>query len=510
MKARLYSITKAVLILTLIFAVSCNKDENKNPSCEIISPTDNQEIVKGQTVHITVDASDGDGTVEEVQFSVDETGIGSSVSFPYSFPWTTLNESIGTRIIKIKCLDNDGGSSEDQVSINLIDAGGPPVANFSSANPCGLVPHTVSFADESANYPISWLWYFGDGGISTEQNPSYTYQSPGDYTVSLMVTNLLGTDELEKVGFVRISNGEPAANFTSDLVQGVVPLSVSFSDISSFDPTNWFWDFGDGNTSTERNPIHIYTIEGDYTVSLIAENAHGTDTIKKSGFIIAEPFMVSDYDGNVYSTIIIGNQTWMKENLYTTHYSDGTPIPHISDNTEWAALEDNFSDKAYCYYNNDAGSAYGVLYTFGAVLNGENPSGENPSGVQGICPTGWHLPSDNEWKQLEIFLGMSESTADLDDFRGTDEGGKLKGSGTSHWESPNTGATNLSNFTALPGGTRHTDGLFYHIKLLGYWWSSTSEIEGSGVIRELHYSSSKVGRFSNYSSGGLSVRCVKD
>ncbi|MCF8374158.1 MAG: PKD domain-containing protein [Bacteroidales bacterium] len=509
MKANLFSITKLSAFLILTLVLGCRKDENNNPKCEIISPSENQEIVKGLVFLITVDVSDNDGTIDEVQFYVDGIGIGSSVTFPYNYPWVTLSENTGSHTIKIKCLDNAGGSSEDEVTVNLINAPGLPVAEFSSANPIGLAPHTVSFVDESTNYPFSWLWYFGDGGTSTEQNPTHTYQVSGDYTVSLMVTNLLGSDINEKIDFVKVSNGEPVANFTSNISQGVVPLSINFSDNSSFNPTNWYWDFGDGSQSTDQNPFHIYTIEGTYTVTLIVGSTLGKDTIEKPGYIVAQPFTVDDFDGNVYSTIIIGDQTWMKENLKTTHYSDGSPIPYVTDNSEWINLLDNQTDRAYCYYDNNTGSEYGALYTFAAALNGENPSNENPSGVQGVCPSGWHLPSDNEWKQLEMFLGMSQSTADLDDYRGTYEGEALKETGTDHWEY-NHYASNLTGFTAFGGGYRYKDGDFYYLKEQGTWWSSTSEISDGGTIRALEDLNTKIGRFSGYKSSGFSVRCLKD
>jgi uncharacterized protein (TIGR02145 family) len=111
---------------------------------------------------------------------------------------------------------------------------------------------------------------------------------------------------------------------------------------------------------------------------------------------------VTDYDGNVYNTITIGNQTWMAENLRVTKYPNGTPIPLATDNIAWANLEDNGTDDAYCYYNNNASgeaNTYGALYTWAAAM-GDNAvsSSSNPSGVQGVCPNGWHLPSDDEWK----------------------------------------------------------------------------------------------------------------
>ena len=125
------------------------------------------------------------------------------------------------------------------------------------------------------------------------------------------------------------------------------------------------------------------------------------------------------------------------------------------------------------------------------------------------CPSGWHLPSDNEWKTLEMFLGMSQSEADDTGWRGTDEGGKLKETGTTHWFSPNTGATNSIGFSALAGGVRFPMDIFSGLFEFGIWWSST-ELSGSAWVRGLDHDSSQVDRESHSKADGCSVRCLKD
>ena len=207
---------------------------------------------------------------------------------------------------------------------------------------------------------------------------------------------------------------------------------------------------------------------------------------------------VTDIDGNVYQTVTIGDQVWMAENLKVTHYRNGDPIPNVTDSTEWVGL----STGAYCNYNNDDAyvGTYGRLYNWYAVGDSRN-----------IAPAGWHVPSDEEWKQLEMYLGMSQTEADERGDRGTDEGGKMKESGTSHWNSPNTGATNESGFSALPGGRRvcGSDGCFGSMGNHGYFWSST-EYYSSAWERSLHYYGAWVSRGSFYKRSGFSVRCVKD
>lgn len=132
-------------------------------------------------------------------------------------------------------------------------------------------------------------------------------------------------------------------------------------------------------------------------------------------------------------------------------------------------------------------------------------------GVQGICPDGWHLPTDDEIKTMEMQLGMSQSQADSSGWRGTDEGGKMKETGTTHWNSPNTGATNTSGFTAIPGGYRDNYRLFpLSLGYIGDWWSSSEIGDDNAMCRSLGFDLGQVFRGAYYKSGGWSVRCLKN
>jgi uncharacterized protein (TIGR02145 family) len=155
-------------------------------------------------------------------------------------------------------------------------------------------------------------------------------------------------------------------------------------------------------------------------------------------------------------------------------------------------------------------AVYGLLYTWAAVMNGAAGSDSNPSGVQGVCPTGWHVPGDAEWKQLEMFLGMSQSQANAIGWRGTTEGGKLKEAGTVHWASPNTGADNSSGYTALPGGYRYFDGDFIQFGTNSYWWSATDLSASDAWYRHLKNNSAQMDRSYSHKSSGLPVRCLRD
>ena len=211
----------------------------------------------------------------------------------------------------------------------------------------------------------------------------------------------------------------------------------------------------------------------------------------------------TDIDGNSFQGVEIGNQCWMDRNLTVTHYPNGEVIPYITENTAWGDLADDNSADAYCYYNNLAGD-YGALYSYAAAIaddwTRDNEVVINGQGAQGICPDGWHLPTDAEWTQLTIFLG-GESVA----------GGKLKEAGLTHWVNPNSGATNASGFTALPGGFRYAiDGVFGFAGNGGYWWSATEFGSYYAWSRGLFYYNAIVQPDYASKSFGFSVRCVRD
>jgi len=214
---------------------------------------------------------------------------------------------------------------------------------------------------------------------------------------------------------------------------------------------------------------------------------------------------VTDADGNSYSTVTIGAQVWMTQNLRTTKYRDGSVIANITSHTAWGTL----TTGAWADYDNDAGHAttYGKYYNWHAVND-----------TRGLCPQGWHVPSDADWKTLETTLGMpADQLNQTGTMRGSAQnvGGKLK-STTNHWFQPNEGATNESGFIALPGGARVYD---YEPEFLtsfggmghgGLWWSSTANDENSAWYRMIQYDFAGVYRRSYNKKEGYCVRCIGD
>ncbi|MCK4677138.1 MAG: hypothetical protein KAT48_03325 [Bacteroidales bacterium] len=191
------------------------------------------------------------------------------------------------------------------------------------------------------------------------------------------------------------------------------------------------------------------------------------------------PGTVTDYDGNVYETVDIGTQTWMKQNLRSLHYADGAPI-----------------DEAYAYDDNEANvSDYGRLYTWNAVMKLSKNTSER---AQGVCPDGWHVPSEAEGETLEAFLGGHMQA-----------GGKMKETGYTYWEDPNTGATNESGFSARGSGNMSQNGDYFSMKLAFKMWTSTEN--GTQSIRmQILNTSSNTAFGTKPRTMGFSVRCIKN
>lgn len=195
---------------------------------------------------------------------------------------------------------------------------------------------------------------------------------------------------------------------------------------------------------------------------------------------------VTDADGNIYNTVTIGTQVWMKENLKTTKFNDGSIIPFVTNNDAWP----NATNGAYTWYYNDEAkykATYGALYNWYAIETGK------------LSPAGWHIPSDKEWATLIDFLGGINVA-----------GRKLKETGTTHWKSLNSEATNASGFTALPGSYRNSDGRFGDIGFKGYWWSASKEAAYYAWDFSISGDISNVTKDFHYIDLGFSVRCIKD
>jgi uncharacterized protein (TIGR02145 family) len=213
-------------------------------------------------------------------------------------------------------------------------------------------------------------------------------------------------------------------------------------------------------------------------------------------------------DGRKYKWVSIGDQVWMAENLawlpVVSPFLEGSRY-----NEYYYVFGYNGSDVTAAKATNNY-AVYGVLYNWMAAMNSAASSDNNPGGVQGVCPDGWHMPGDAEWKQLEMALGMSAEEVGSEEFRGTDEGGKLKESGNTHWIEPNEGADNSAGFTALPGGWREDPGNFWSLGETGCWWSTTEYDDATAYKRALSYDEARIERNNYFKECAFSVRCLRD
>ena len=228
-----------------------------------------------------------------------------------------------------------------------------------------------------------------------------------------------------------------------------------------------------------------------YYYRAYATNDFGTTYGQELHFITP----VTDIEGNIYKTVIIGDEVWMAENLKVTKFNDNTDITLAGDAAAWIAL----TGPGFCWYNNDPDfnkPVYGALYNWYAASSAN------------ICPTGWHTATNDEYNAMEVSLGLAQADINIWGWRGTDQGSKMKN--TTGWNAGENG-TNTSGFSALPGGYRfYNDGQFNGQNTLGYWWTATEHDADRGWYRRLDGNNTAVYMASTDKEAGKAIRCVKD
>lgn len=338
---------------------------------------------------------------------------------------------------------------------------------------------------------------------------------------NLSVSTTGDTLYLQNGGFVIIP-GISAANTPPQLATLTTTAASSITDVSAISGGNISNDGGATITvrgivwSTSQNPTLASNLgstndgsgTGSFTSNLTglsasttyyvrayATNSAGTaygnevsfTTTAGGGGIVTNPGGGVTFDGYTYTSIVLGNgQEWMAENLRTTTYANGDPIPNVTAASQWGST----TTGAWVHYDNNSQyeNPYGKLYNWYTVADPRN-----------VCPTGWHVPTDAEYTLLSDYLG-GEPVA----------GGKMKSTGTQYWISPNTDATNESGFSGLPGGYRLNGGPFGNIGNLGYWWSSSEDDAYTAWSRGLVYVNGSVFRVNENKDTGISVRCLRD
>ena len=197
-------------------------------------------------------------------------------------------DAVGVYNVSLMVNNSQGNDTMTKTALIHVSTGiVTPIANFSGSPTTGTAPLNVNFTDASDNSPTDWYWTFGDGNNSTEQNPSHIYNAVGNYTVNLTANNSAGNNATSKVDYIVVTKQvlSPIANFTSNATDGSTPFDVQFTDLSTNEPTNWLWNFGDNVTSTDQNPLHRYNVSGNFSVSLAVGNSAGNDSMNKLSYI---------------------------------------------------------------------------------------------------------------------------------------------------------------------------------------------------------------------------------
>ena len=322
------------------------------------------------------------------------------------------------------------------------------------------------------------------------------FQQVNPYERNTALVNIGNTDYPYSVVLTDLS---PVPDFSTSPINAQPGLFYTFYGMSTNSPTEWSWDFGDGTTSQVQNPVKTFKTKGDFDVLLKVTNNYGVNTISKKIVVVPLQTGTLVFEGRTYKTIIIGGKEWMAENM--------AYLPAVHPSTDGSYSEPRYY--VYNYQGTDVVAAkkssnytdYGVLYNWSAAIL--------------ACPRGWHLPSDEEWTELENYL-----IANRYNYDGTTTGNKIAKSmaEANYWKiSSNSGAignnhslNNKSGFSALPGGCRYENGTFDNFGSNGNWWSSAESGSTNARYRSLYFDGMVVYNGSFYRERGSSVRYVRD
>jgi large repetitive protein len=460
----------------------------------ITTQPQSQTITLGKSVTFSVTAT---GTAPlSYQWYIGGTAISGATSSTYSISNVQASNA-GTYTVTVSNGTLPNATSNGAV----LTVSSAPVAPSITVQPQSqtiTAGQSVTFSvTATGTAPLSYQWYISGSAISGATSSTYSISNvqaanAGTYTV--MVSNGTLPNATSNGAVLTVSAAIMAPSITVQPQSQTITAgqSVTFSvTATGTAPLSYQWYIGgtaiSGATSSSYSISNVQAANaGTYTVTV----SNGTlPNATSNGAKLAVKTIdgkYTDIDGNAYDTIAIGTQVWMVENLKTTKYNDGNPIPLVTDSASWAAL----TTPGYCWYKDSAtyGNTYGALYNWYSVNTGK------------LAPIGWHVSTDSEWTVLTTFLG-GVSVA----------GGKLKEAGTAHWAlSPIPCATNETGFTALPGGLRDSNCVFRYIHHDGYWWSPT-KISGSTTCRAMdYYEDTSVYGLGLFLRSGCSIRCVRD
>ncbi len=414
------------------------------------------------------------------------TGVGGSFSNTNSAT-STFTGNACTNYILRWTISGLCSSSIDELSVNFQKA-----TTTANAGVNQTITSTETQATLAANGPEvgetgTWSILSGVGGsFSNINSPTSTFLGNPctNYSLRWAIQGLCSSNDDDV--FISFSQSNTIANAGADQTPTTLTTTLAANAVVSGQIGLWSIVSGTGGSfSNVNSPTSIFTgsLGQSYSLkwSISTCNNTSNDIVNIIFPLSAAGSGVSDIDGNFYPTTIIGTQEWMGKNLRTTKYANGNTITYF---TTWPSLTS--SAPGYGYYNNSSSnnSVYGKLYNWYAATDPRN-----------VCPTGWHVPSKIEWDVLFSYIGSV---------------GPLKETGSSHWLTPNTGATNTVNFTALPGGFILSGS--QGIGQQGWHLSTTTDVNNSGYaeLERMYYNNSSRQNTQYYKSGGYSIRCLRD
>jgi len=427
------------------------------------------------TYYVRAYATNEEGTSfgNQVSFT---TGADVSLAVLTTSSVTSITE---TSAVSGGNITDDGGSAVIARGVCWSTSSGPDLTGDHTTDDSGMGSYASSITglDPNTTYYVRAYATNGEGTAYGNELSFTTGSSPSLPTLTTTMVSSIATNSAKSGGSITDDGG------TTVVARGVCWNISNNPDLSDYYTTDG------GGTGTFTSNITGLEPNTTYYVRAYATNSTGTAYGNELSFTTMDMgASVTDIDGSVYPTVIIGTQTWMAMNLKVTHYNNGDQIAQLTDPLDWTAT----SAGAYCYWDNDIinyGNVYGALYNWYAVDD-----------VRKLCPSGWKVPSDDDWTTLEDFVGGSSIAA-----------AKLKEEGTLHWLSSNN-STNEFGFTALPGGSRNEEGGWRDGGgVTGYWWTSTDyAVFSQGWSRRMDHYSYNTSRLRWYYNTGYSVRCIKE
>ena len=450
------------IALSLIFS-DCKKDDSNGTGTLVftgVPPYTNQKSTKNYSLKSTYDENIHLMHTANLKGFVTEIWVSKGLvteGVTDDFIWYKIGESNELKLIEDYLFTVDDLPEGDYKSIKLVMKNSMIRIAVYQSNINETIEMQSSINEESCGDETLITQYFSKNGNHSLVNGIFQLNSEGENIRGFKI-------KPNEVTTIFWKLGGPVSQITD--------CTFDWVDVNG----NNHWDCG-----IDRNENFNCTVD----MPMFSFSVDDGEEPEEPEIILNA---ATDIDGNTYNAVKIGNQIWLTENLKTTKLNDGTEIPNITNNQEWNDAGGLSKSPAQCVYNNNTGNelnTYGRLYNYHAVSTGK------------LCPTGWHVPTDDEWTTLTDYLGSRA-------------GGKMKEQGTTHWISPNEGADNKSGFTGLPGGGRLYGAEFTGITEAGFWWSSTEKGSDLVWIRDLHFSVNYAETKDFDKTLGISIRCIKD